>query len=133
MSFLRVLAFRHKSNQRDSSAGIEIGDIVNEVTIKPKHEEKTFTQAEFMQMLQMMLQQSQETTLKAIEKFKEPDEFTKEKQENERKREAANRRDRMQAAIDEERGKEARWFHCKHQKTAPGIKNPSHGIMGQVN
>src|SRR5262249_45065434 len=34
---------------------------------------------------------------------------------------------------DEERGKELRWFHCPHKKTAHGVKNPAHGIMGQVN
>src|SRR5262249_54207677 len=107
--------------------------MANEVTIRPKQEEKTFTQAEFMEMFQALLKQNQETTLKAIEKFKEPDEFTKEKQEAERKRKGPNRRDRMQAAIDEERGKELRWFHCPHKKTAHGVKNPAHGIMGQVN
>lgn len=111
--------------------------MANEVTIHKKGEQdQTFTQTQFEQMMALFakLQEQQgENMMKAIEKLKEPDEFTKEKQEKERALALANRVSSMQGAIDEERGKEARWFHCKHKKTSHGIKDPAHAFMGQVN
>jgi len=96
-------------------------------------QKQQFTQEDFLAMMQMFAEQQNKTMMDFAAKLKEPDEFTKEKQEKERRLNQENRRSRLQAAVDTERQKEGIWLACQHKKTSPGVKVSPHAWQGQVN
>lgn len=100
---------------------------------KEPEQQPAFTQEQFMEFMRMMMEENRSATLEAIKEFKKPDEYTLQKQEEQRKRELEQRVTRMQSSIAEERASRLRQFSCQHLKTSHGIKNPDHAFMGQVN
>lgn len=97
---------------------------------------KTFTQTEFMEMLELLNKQNRETMLEAVREMKKLPAHEQEALDKKLKREAELRRQRIAEAIADQRTKEQREFACEvhgHKKWNLGVPNPAHAISGQVN
>lgn len=120
--------------QEKQETHVEKEEIIH-MADQPK-EQATFTQSQFEQMLAMfaeMQKGNQESLLEAMRVLKEPDAYTKEKQEKQRARELEHRVNRMKDAVSEERRKRLNWFVCSHIKLAEGVMKQSHAFVSQVN
>jgi len=98
--------------------------------------DQPFTQSQFEQMLTMfakMQEGSNKNLLEAMKVLKEPDEYTKEQQEKQRKRDLEHRVNRMKDSVSEDRKMRQSWFNCSHVKSAEGVMKESHAFVGQVN
>jgi len=127
---IRELLDRKNAEQNQNNSEQEIQPMADE----PK--EQTFTQSQFEQMIamfQQMQEGSNRNLLEAVKVLKEPDEYTKEQQDKQRKRDLEHRVNRMRDSVSEERKTRQQHFNCSHVKSAEGVMKESHAFVGQVN